>query len=677
MSRDLFGDQDCAALMQEAGFTGTPDEFRSLLAGIAAAPEQPGADPHWATLVGGAQAPDVVAELEGRVATLRQDFEAADGDRADRLTALRQSLASLELTGFVVPRSGQHPGEYLPAQDERLAWLTGFTGSAGTAVVLAETASLFVDGRYTVQAPQQIDGRLWTLCSLTEQPLEAWLARIVPTGAKVGYDPWLHTAAWVDKMRKALERTGGQLLPVEPNPIDALWTDRPPAPIAPVVPHPDMFAGRSASDKRAVVAEAITRNDADAAVITAPESIAWLLNVRGGDVPFTPLPLSRLVLQADGTAQWFVDDRKLIPGLHAHLGNQVSVLPEAAFGDVLSALGDADKTVIAEPASTAAWTIDRLHRSGATLRHEADPSARFRSCKTDVELHGAHAAHLRDGVAVSRFLAWMSRQDDPTALSENAVASRLMEERARGDRYRGDSFGTISASGANAALPHYRADPDGDVRLQPGSFFLFDSGAQYLDGTTDITRTVAIGTPSAEMRERYTLVLKGHIALATAQFPVGTTGIQLDALARQFLWHAGLDYDHGTGHGVGSYLGVHEGSARISKQPGGAALEPGMILSIEPGYYKPGAYGIRIENLVAVRPLPALPGADRQMLAFETLTLAPIDLTPVEPMLLTPSEVAWIDAYHRQVREALAPSLSAEDRDWLNRATVPVETVGG
>ena len=677
MAASSFDDGECAALMQRAGFTGTPEAFRSLLAGIAAAPEQPGGAQDWAALVGGVQDPDVVADLARRVASLRPVSTPDTGDPAGRLAALRQALAGLELAGFVVPRSGQHPGEYLPAQDERLAWLTGFTGSAGTAVVLGDTAALFVDGRYTVQAPKQIDQSLWTLCPLTDLPLEAWLARTVPADARIGFDPWLHTAAWVDKMRKSLERRGGQLVPIEPNPIDALWSDRPPAPIAPVLPHPEAFSGRSASDKRTAVAEAIARNDAEAAVITAPESIAWMLNVRGGDVPFTPLALSRLILHADGTAQWFVDDRKLVSDLHAHLGNQVSVLPETAFGATLDALGDAGSTVLAEPASTAAWVIDRLHRSGATLRNEADPSARFRSRKTDVELEGARAAHLRDGAAVSRFLAWISRQDDPAALSENAVADRLMAERNRVEHYRGDSFGTISASGANAALPHYQAAPDGDVRLQPGSFFLFDSGAQYLDGTTDITRTEAIGSPSPEMRERYTLVLKGHIALATARFPVGTTGIQLDALARQFLWQAGLDYDHGTGHGVGSYLGVHEGSARISKQPGAVALEPGMILSIEPGYYKAGAYGIRIENLAAVRSIPALPGSDRQMLAFETLTLAPIDLSPVEPMLLTPAECAWIDAYHRQVREALAPQLSPEDRDWLTRATAPVETVGG
>jgi Xaa-Pro aminopeptidase len=591
---------------------------------------------------------------------------------AERLARLRAELARRGLAGFIVPRGDEHQGEYVPPRAERLAWLTGFTGSAGVAVVLAERAAVFVDGRYTLQVRNQTEAALYEPLHLTENPPAEWIARNLPRGGALGYDPWLHTPAELERYAAAAAKAGGRLAAVEDNPIDAAWPGQPAPPIAPVLPHDIAYAGRSSADKRAELAAALAAERIDAAVLTAPDSIAWLLNIRGGDVPHTPLPLGFAIALADGSVELFCDARKLAPGLGGHLGNQVRVSPRDAFAAALERLGGAKRRVLADPATAAAFVFDRLAKSGAEIVRRPDPCQLPKACKNETELAGTRAAHRRDGAALSRFLAWIKREAPEGGIDELQAMERLYEIRRRGEHFRDLSFTTIAGAGPNGAVVHYRATPATNRRLEPGTLFLIDSGAQYLDGTTDVTRTLAIGAPDAEMRDRFTRVLKGHIALARARFPEGTSGSQLDALARQALWEAGLDFDHGTGHGVGSYLGVHEGPQRISKVPNVAALRPGMIVSDEPGYYKTGAYGIRIENLLAVTPPNGPQGAERKMLGFETLTLAPIDRDLVEPALLSAAEIAWLDAYHARVRDTVAPLVDEETAAWLAEATRPI-----
>ncbi len=586
---------------------------------------------------------------------------------ADRLAALRAELARHGLAGFVVPRADEHQGEYVPPRAERLAWLTGFDGSAGMAVVLAEDAALFVDGRYTLQAAEQVDTEAFTVVHQAETSATDWIAEHLPADGRLGYDPWLHTLDGVGRMAAAAERAGAALEACASNPLDAVWLDRPGPPIAPVVPHSLAFAGRSSADKRAEIAAALRKERHDAAVLTLPESIAWLLNVRGGDVPRTPLPLSFAVVHADGAVDWFVDPRKA-EGLDGHLDAEVRRRMPDDFGPALDALGKRGARVRVDPATAAAWVARRIEDAGGSVARGPDPCLLPKACKNPVELDGIRAAHRRDGVALARFLAWLSREAPKGGVTELGAAARLEAFRQEGEHFRDLSFDTISGAGPNGAIVHYRVTEASDRALEPGTLYLVDSGGQYLDGTTDVTRTVAIGEPTAEMRERFTRVLKGHIALATAVFPEGTSGSQLDALARAPLWQAGLDYDHGTGHGVGAYLAVHEGPQRISKLPNSVALRPGMVVSNEPGYYKAGAYGIRIENLVTVVPVERPAGAERDLLGFETLTLAPIDLTLVEPAMLDATETAWLDRYHRRVREVIGPRLKEVDRAWLDDA---------
>ncbi|MCH8999454.1 MAG: aminopeptidase P family protein [Proteobacteria bacterium] len=601
-----------------------------------------------------------------------------------RLAALRAELARRGLDGFVVPHADEHQGEYVAPASERLAWLTGFTGSAGAAVVLAERAAVFADGRYTLQVRDQVDTACFAVQHLVEEPPETWIEANLGAGGKLGYDPWLHSERQTLRLRKAAKAAGAELVAVEDNPIDALWSERPAPPSAPITAHPLEYAGRASADKRADLAKELTGKGAAAAVLTLPDSIAWLLNVRGGDVPHTPLPLSFALLRADATVDWFVAPEKLTPGLEVHLGNGVIARRADELGPALDALGAAGERVLVDPESAAAWVFARLRAAGAEVLEGPDPCRLPKARKNAVELDGARAAHKRDGLALTRFLAWLDREAPARArsdpLGEVEAAERLRGFREQSDWFRDLSFDTIAGAGANGAIVHYRAREETQGRLKLGELFLLDSGAQYPDGTTDVTRTLAIGEPSAEMRDRFTRVLKGHIALATARFPRGTTGSQLDALARVHLWRAGLDYDHGTGHGVGSYLSVHEGPQRISKVPNRTPLEPGMIVSNEPGYYKAGAYGIRIENLVAVIESEVMEegrggsGAEdgRAMLAFETLTLAPIDLNLVEPGLLSAEETAWLDAYHARVRDAHRSALDQDAAQWLERATRPL-----
>jgi Xaa-Pro aminopeptidase len=671
---------DCSALdrlLQEAGSVYDADGVEALIAGVLGAPAEIGTS--WHALVADPVPPALAEALELRRAAMaaqrsdglgHADFERLP--RAERLLRLRRELAGRGFDGFVVPRSDEHQGEYVPPRGQRLAWLTGFTGSAGVAIVLRDKAAIFVDGRYTLQAAQQVDAAAFDIRHLVDEPPARWLETALTAGAVLGYDPWLHTPHDVARLRAAVEKAGATLRAVADNPLDRVWLDQPAAPLAPVVPHEERFAGESAQSKRTRIGRALAEAGAAAAVLTMPESIAWLLNIRGGDVPHTPLPLSFAILRADGAVTLFIDRHKLAPGLDRHLGNAVTVMPPDALGPALDALAAQGGRVQADPATAAAWIFDRLEAAQAKILQAADPCLLPKACKNPVEVDGTRAAHRRDGAALTRFLAWLAREAPKEGLSEIAASDRLEAFRREGEYFRDLSFPTISGAGSNGAIVHYRAMPETEKRLELGTLYLLDSGAQYLDGTTDVTRTVAIGEPSDEMRDRFTRVLKGHIALALARFPKGTTGTQLDAFARHGLWQKGLDYDHGTGHGVGSYLGVHEGPQRISKAASAQPLLPGMIVSNEPGYYKTGAYGIRIENLVLVEPTDG--EAEREMLGFETLTLAPIDRSLVVPDLLDRDEIAWLNAYHRRVRETLTPLVDPVTAAWLVEATQPIGT---
>jgi Xaa-Pro aminopeptidase len=590
----------------------------------------------------------------------------------DRVERLRRELGKEGLAGFLVPRADEHQGEYVPPRARRLAWLTGFTGSAGLAAVLTDAAAIFVDGRYTLQARDEVPGDVFEHHHVTETPPVEWLRPRLRPNDRLGYDPWLHTIESVERLQAACVKAGATLVPVAENLVDRIWADQPPPPRGPIVPHDQKHAGRPSPDKRREIAELLAKDAVDALVLTAPDSIAWLLNVRGSDVAHTPLPLSFAVVHRDATVDLFVDPAKLTPGLVEHLGEGVRVLPPDALGPALDRLGAARRTVQADPTWTAAWVVQRLASAGATVVRAPDPCLVPKACKNDVELAGARSAHEKDGIALCRFLAWLAREGPAARLTETTAAERLDVLRAEEPLFRDLSFPTISGAGPNGAIVHYRATPRTDRRIEPGMLYLVDSGAQYVDGTTDVTRTVAIGPPTAEQRDRFTRVLRGHIALATARFPKGTTGSQLDVLARAPLWDAGLDYDHGTGHGVGSYLSVHEGPQRISKVGSSVALRPGMIVSNEPGYYKAGEYGIRIESLVVVVSAPAPPGGEITLYGFETLTLAPIDRTLVEPALLTPVEIAWLDAYHARVRDLVGPKVDRETAAWLAEATQPL-----
>jgi Xaa-Pro aminopeptidase len=650
-----------------------PARLRTLVEGVAAAP--PGEDPEaWLQLLGVDLDPTqrvTLIDLARRVASdMRNSHGLARWERG-RVERLRANLARVGLAGFVCQRGDEHQGEYVASCAERLCWLTGFTGSAGMAIVLAGRAAIFVDGRYTLQVRSEVDAATFEYRHLTEQPPAEWIAVNAPGGGRIGYDPRLLTPEALARLRAGAERAGAELVAVEADPVSDAWTGKPPPPIAPIVPHPERFAGRASAAKRLEIAEALARDGAAAAVISDPASIAWLLNVRGADVPHTPLPLSFAILDAHGDVDWFVEPLKLAPGLTALLGNPVRVRPPAEFADALAALGARKVKVLLDAATASAWIQDRLTSAGAQIMRGQDPCALPKARKNDGELAGARAAHLRDARALARFLHWLAGAAAEGGVDELSAAGRLLAFRREGEHFRDTSFDTISGAGANGAIVHYRSSPATNRPLRPGELYLVDSGAQYLDGTTDVTRTVAIGTPSAEHRDRFTRVLKGHVALATARFPRGTTGSQLDALARRPLWEAGLDFDHGTGHGVGSYLSVHEGPHRISKMPNTVALEPGMIVSNEPGYYRAGAYGIRIENLIAVRTLE-LPGAERPMLEFETLTLCPIDRALIDPSLLDAREIAWIDDYHARVRAQVAPLLDPAAAAWLAAATRPI-----
>jgi len=665
------GDSDLARHLAAAGIHRSVEEIRDLIAGVNAAPD--GEDPdRWLALVGTDLPAGLVAQLKALRRLMARPASPEAGDHAGRLRDLRAELHRRGLDGFVIPRGDEHQGEYVPLRAQRLAWLTGFTGSAGLCVVLRDRAAMFTDGRYTLQVRQEVSAGLYEYRDLVDEFHGDWAAEHLPAGARLGFDPWLHTPNWVERMRRSLARAGAELVALESNPIDAVWKDQPPAPLGIVRPHSDRYAGKAAPDKRAEIGAELQRSKVSAAVLTQPDSIAWLLNVRGSDVPCTPLPLSFALVRDSGEVDWFVDRRKLAPGMEIHLGNQVVVRPPHELGDALDDLGRAGATVRIDPNGASVWLFDRLVASGAKIDREADPCIIPKACKNPVEMEGSRTAHHRDGIAVARFLSWLDREAPTGRLTEIDASDKLLAFRREGALFQDMSFETISGSGPNGAIVHYRATAKSNRRIEPNSLYLIDSGAQYQDGTTDITRTIPVGEPTADMKRHFTLVLKGHIAIASVRFPTGTTGSQIDALARQFLWQHGLDYDHGTGHGVGSFLSVHEGPQRIAKMPNSIALQPGMILSNEPGYYKTGAYGIRIENLILVQLVENIPEAERTTFGFETLTLAPIDRRLVDTALLSQAERDWLNAYHARVRAELTPDLDDDTAAWLEQATAPL-----
>ncbi|MEE2566039.1 aminopeptidase P family protein [Hyphobacterium marinum] len=601
-----------------------------------------------------------------------QSFDVKGGPQVGRahLPLLRDALAEAGLDGFVIPHEDEYNNEYLPDCNERLSWATGFTGSAGAAVVLTGKAAVFADGRYTVQVREQVDASIFEIQDLIETPPYDWVGKNAPKGAKIGYDPKLHSPDALDHFHRAARKAGAEMVAVETNPIDTAWQDRPAPPAAQVHPHPIEFAGEDHASKRSRVGEAIAEDGADAAAITAPPSLAWLFNLRGGDVARSPLALGAAILNADGTATLYMDPEKLTDEARSHLGNEVAIRPEAEFAAGLAELKG--KAVSVDPAQSSAWVFDRLQAAGATVKRRRDPVALPKAIKNSTEIGGARKAHVRDGAALTRFLHWLDTEAQSGEVNEIEAAIKLAEFRGELTDLKDLSFDTISGFGKNGALPHYRVSEASNLKLARGSLYLVDSGGQYPDGTTDVTRTVPIGEPTAEMRRRFTLVLKGHIALSTARFPRGTSGGQLDTLARLPLWMNGLDYDHGTGHGVGSFLGVHEGPQRIAKAGSSEPLKPGMIVSNEPGYYKEQEYGIRIENLIVVTELAPAGDGDRAMMGFENLTLAPIHRGLIDLDILTREERAWVDAYHADVLAKLGPKLSGETAEWLNAACAPL-----
>ena len=603
---------------------------------------------------------------------MRQTFDIKGGPQDGRahLPLLRRELEAQGLDGLYVPHDDEYQNEYLPDANERLAWATGFTGSFGSAFVFTDKAVLFADGRYTLQAADQTDPALVEVQGIPDPGAFGWLAMQSLKGKKVGYDPRLMSPNDVAALSTAAKKAGCELVAVAENPIDKAWKGRPPQPMAKVVAHAVKHAGAAHTDKLEAVGAQLARDGADAAVLTSPASIAWAFNIRGGDVSCTPLPLGRAILRADGSAELFIDEPKTDAVLRRHLGNTVTLRPLSKLEEGLAALSG--KTVSLDPDVASAWFFDQLGAAGVKVLRQRDPVSLPRACKNAAEIKGTTAAHARDGVALTRFLHWLDTEAQSGEVTEIQTVEVLEGFREDLGSMADLSFPSISGAGPNGALPHYRVSTASNRKLARGSLFLIDSGGQYLDGTTDVTRTVPIGQPTEDMIKHYTLVLKGHIALATVRFPAGTTGTHLDVLARHALWQAGLDYQHGTGHGVGVYLGVHEGPHRIAKPWNATPLMPGMIVSNEPGFYKAGEYGIRIENLQYVTPAEEIPGGEIPMLGFECLTFAPLARRLIDVKLLTKDERKYVNDYHKRVWKLLNRKLDGEVKDWLKAATARI-----
>jgi Xaa-Pro aminopeptidase len=588
-----------------------------------------------------------------------------------RLSAFREELARRKLTGFAIPRADQQQNEYVPPSEERLAWLTGFTGSAGLAIVLTKEAALFVDGRYTLQAQKQVDAKAWSIQPLSDPSPESWLSKHLKPGDRFGFDPWLHTSAAAERLAAACAKVGAELVALETNPLDAVWTGRPPPPLAPVAVHGTQFSGEVEAEKLKRIRQEIEKLGVEALVVSDPHAVAWTFNIRGADVAHTPLPLSYALVPKDGRPTVFIDHRKLSNSARDHLERSADVEEPNALTPNLTSLARGGASIALDNA-TAADALSRLiiAAGGKPVRGN-DPISFLKAVKNPTEIEGTRRAHRRDAVALARFLSWVDREAPSGALTEIDTVEALETFRRETGALKDVSFPTIAGAGPNGAIVHYRVTRKTNRRIGGGDLLLIDSGAQYEDGTTDVTRTIAIGEPSDEMRDRFTRVLLGHIAIARAVFPDGTTGAQIDTLARQFLWRAGLDFEHGTGHGVGSYSSVHEGPARISKL-GTTPLKRGMILSNEPGYYKTDAYGIRIENLELVIGAE-IAGAGKPMNAFETLTLAPIDRRLMDTKMLGKEELDWVNDYHALVHREVRAELDDATGKWLDEATAPLQ----
>jgi Xaa-Pro aminopeptidase len=603
---------------------------------------------------------------------LFQTFEEPEAGVAlsARLSAFREELAKRNLSGFVVPRADQQQNEYVPPSEERLAWLTGFTGSAGLAVVLTREAAVFVDGRYTLQAAKQVDAKVWAVEPLVDPPPETWLAQHLSPSDRLGFDPWLHTTAAAEKLSAACAKAGAELIAVEVNPVDAVWTERPALPLAPVALHGQQFSGELEADKLKRIEAEIGKLGVDALVLSDSHAVAWTFNIRGGDVAHTPLPLSYALVPKTGRPTLFIDHRKLSNSVRDHLERTATVVEPGALTSKLIELSKSGASIALDSATSADALSRLITGAGGKPVRGSDPVSLLKAVKNDTEIAGTKAAHRRDAIALSRFLAFIDREAITGKLTEIDAVEALETFRRDTGALKDVSFPTISGTGPNGAIVHYRVTRKSNRRIAPGDLLLIDSGAQYEDGTTDVTRTIAIGEPTFEMRDRFTRVLRGHIAIARALFPDGTSGAQIDTLARQYLWQAGVDFEHGTGHGVGSYLSVHEGPARISKL-GTTPLKRGMILSNEPGYYKADAYGIRIENLELVV-AAEIAGAEKPVNAFETLTLAPIDRRLVDLNMLTGDELSWLNEYHEKVRHAVRGHVDDATKAWLDDATAPM-----
>jgi Xaa-Pro aminopeptidase len=584
-----------------------------------------------------------------------------------RVRALRVAMIAMGIDGFIVPHSDRHQNEYLPASEERLAWLTGFTGSAGTAIILADSAAIFVDGRYFLQVREQTDDSIFIYCDVMTEPPARWLSANLTVGARLGYDPWLHTADGLERLASAVEKVGASMIPMSPNPIDAIWVDRPSAPLGKVTIHDLRAAGESAESKISRVRTTI--GSANGLFISDAHCIAWLFNIRGSDVGHTPLPLSYALLPKEGRPTLYIDHRKLDAKVSKYLERFAELAEPDRIEPDLRRAGARASHIIFDAATAPVRLVQLLKDARGVAIVASDPISAMKAVKNKREIAGSKSAHLRDAAAMVRFLSWFDREAPSGQLNEIVAAQALETFRRDTGRLREISFDTISAFGPNSAMPHYRVTEKTCLPIRKG-IYLVDSGGQYEDGTTDITRTIAVGRPTSEMRGRFTLVLKGHIAIARAVFPAGVSGAQIDSFARRFLWEAGLDFDHGTGHGVGSYLSVHEGPQRIAKS-GAATLEPGMIVSNEPGYYAAGRFGIRIENLLAVVPL-RVAGGERDMRGFETLSLAPIDKRLINRTMLDDDELAWLNAYHARVRESISPLVDRRTQSWLMGATQPL-----
>ena len=587
---------------------------------------------------------------------------------AARLSAVRSEMAKANLDAFIIPRADEYLGEYVPARNERMEWISQFTGSAGMIIVLKDSAAIFVDGRYTVQVKLQVDGELFQYMSLSDTPQIQWLTETLTANARVGYDPRLHPLSWQKTADSQLTQSLMSLVAVDENPIDLHWQDRPLISTAPAILFDEKRAGKTSQLKRKEIGALVAKTGADMALITSLDSFCWLLNIRGNDVPRLPVILGAALLSSNGDMTLFTDIEKLPMGTSDHVGPGVSFKAEIALKDALSELGGVK--LLADPNSSNAWTQLTAQQAGATLISGFDPVSLSKAQKNDTELDGMRACHIRDGAAVTRFLAWLDTEVAASRFHDEAVlADKLESFRLKDSLYQEPSFDTISAVGANAAMCHYNHNNGIPATMTNNSIYLVDSGAQYLDGTTDVTRTIAIGEVTQEHKKMVTLVLKGHIALDQARFPRGTTGQQLDAFARQHLWQHGFDYDHGTGHGVGHFLSVHEGPQRIAKNSNDVALLPGMVVSNEPGYYRADEFGIRLENLIAVRPCQALANAEREIFEFEALTFIPMDSRLIDKDLLTATELKWFNDYHQQVYQTLSPLMQGTELAWLEHAT--------